>query len=302
MYSRLLVFVYAGILGIFGAPSALHAQIEDNLSAYTGPNARGYLEPLRGSLSSGLGSGLYTSAEIPRTGIYFRVDLRAMQVSLGEDDRFFDAVTEDYYPGATTGARTSTVVGPTEAVTVTDSGSGSSFVFPGGLDLTRLPLAAPQLTVGGIAGSEFLLRFFASEFGDNELGNISLFAIGARHSISQYLPMLPVRLAGMIAYQRFGVGEDFIDFSMLSVGVQASKPFPWIEPYVGLGLDRSSMTLEYDSELGGSGTQRVSVDFDSETSARLTLGAALRMAIVHLNGEVNVGDRTTFALGLSFGN
>jgi hypothetical protein len=292
----------AALLWTAGAPVVVHAQIEDNLSAYTGPNAQGYLEPLRGTLSSGLGAGLYTSASIPKTGVYFRVDLRAMVIRLGDDDRFFPAVTEDYYPGTVTTTQSPTVVGPTDAVTVTDGGTGTSFTFPGGLDLEQLPLAAPQLTVGGIAGSELMLRFFAAEFGDNELGDISLFAIGARHSISQYFPTLPFAVSGMLAYQKFSLGDDFVDFSMLSFGVQASKPFRFVEPYAGLSLDRSSMDLEYTSSLGGTGTQPVSVEFESQSDARLTLGAALRLAVVHLNGEVNVGDRTTFVLGLSFGN
>jgi hypothetical protein len=34
----------------------------------------------------------------------------------------------------------------------------------------------------------------------------------------------------------------------------------------------------------------------------LTLGAALRFFLVHLNGEVNISDQTSYALGLSVGN
>ena len=282
-------------------PGLGHAQIEDNLSAYTGPNARGYLEPLRDSLGSGLGAGLFTSAHVPTSRLLLRIEARAMVVTFGDDDRTFDAVTEEYFPGTATSSRAPTVVGPTEGTQVVDPNSGATFRFPGGLDLERIPLAAPQLVVGGVAGTELLLRWFAADLGDADLGELSLFGIGVRHSVSQYVRDLPVEVAVMVVHQSFEIGDELVDFSMTSFGAQASRRFTLLEPYAGLALDRSSMSVEYESDLTGTGSSRLSVDFEDQTSMRLTLGSALHLSVLHLNGEVAISERTTFSLGLSVG-
>jgi hypothetical protein len=229
-----------------------------------------------------------------------------MIMRFGDDDRVFTAKAPDYFPAGGS-YEVPTVVGDTEGTPVTDAcpcppGTGLTYTFPGGLDLSGLPLAVPQIAVGGVMGSEAIVRFFSAEIGDAEIGNITLFGIGARHSISQYVPTLPVSLSGMIFYQKFKLGDDLVDFSQLSVGVQASKRFLYFEPYAGLGIDRSSMSTKYDFDDGSGNTETLDVDFEDDSRVHLTLGAALRFFLVHLNGEVNISDQTSFALGLSVGN
>jgi hypothetical protein len=297
---RILRWICASAaLCVLATPRPASAQIADNISGFTDENTKGYLEPLRDTFASGLSDGLFTSAHINSVRPYFRLELRAMLVRFNDDDRTFQARPEDYFPGSGT-YDVPTVIGSEQGVTVNDSGSGTSFTFPGGLDIDGLALAAPQLIVGGVAGTEAILRYFTAEFGDNELGDINLFGIGGRHSISQYLPTLPVDVAGMIFFQRFSLGDDLAKFDMLSFGVQASKRFTFFEPYVGVGLDRSSMTAEYEYD-GGGADETLEVEFDSQTNPHLTLGAALRLFVFHINGEVNVSEQTSYALGLSLG-
>lgn len=289
------------------AAPATHAQdIERNLRSYAEDNAVGYLNPLRDAFASGMSDGLFTSAHIPTAKPYVRLDLRAMIMRFGDDDKTFQARTPSYFPSNET-YEVPTVVGSGEETRITDTcpcppGTGLTYPFPGGLDLDGLPLAVPQLVAGGIMGSEAILRYFTAEIGDAEIGDINLFGIGARHSINQYLPGLPLSLSAMVFFQKFKVGDDFVDFNQLSFGVQASKRFLYFEPYAGVGYDRSSMSLEYDYDDGSGSLQKLNVDFDDDNRAHLTLGAALRFFLVHLNGEVNISEQTSYAIGLSVGN
>jgi len=282
-------------IGLAAAPAS--AQVEESLSAYTGANAEGYMMPLRDALASGLSDGLFTSGHIPQAKPYVRVGLRAMIINYGSDDETFSAVPESYFDGPSDPVTASTLVGPGESVVV-DGNNGSQFVFPGGLEISRTALAVPQITVGGLKGTEATLRVISLELGDDELGDFSLFGIGARHSISQYFDALPVDLAGGLFFQSLSLGEDFLDFSMVSFGVQASTRFPIVAPYAGLGLDSSSMEVVYDDIDGN----EVTLEFDRANNFHLTLGAAVRLTLVHLSAEINVSDQTSFALGLSVGN
>jgi hypothetical protein len=109
--------------------------------------------------------------------------------------------------------------------------------------------------------------------------------------------MFPLKLAGMVYYQKLEVGDDLLNAKVFSIGVQASKSFTLLEPYVGVGLDRSSMDVHYDDQSG----TKIDVEFPSETSAHLTVGAVVHLALLHINGEFNASDRTSYTLGASLG-
>lgn len=281
---------------------AAAGDIENNLSSYTGVNAQGYLEPLKDAVGTALNTGLYSSGHVPRVGFGARIELRGMLVSFADEDKTFQATTEDYFPAQIT-TDAPTVVGDGEAVTVTDSGpggSGASFSFPGGFDLDRFALAAPQLVVGNVMGTEAMLRYFAIDTGDEEIGDISLFGLGLRHSISQYFPTLPVNVSALGFWQNFELGDDLIDASAFTIGVQGSKRFSLFEPYVGLSMDSFQMDVKYETDISGS-TETINVEFDRDSSAHLTLGSALHLGFLHLNGELNVADQTAFTFGFGLG-
>lgn len=276
------------------------SQIEGNLSVYSENNAKGYLEPLKKAMGAGIASGMYMSAHLPET-FSFRVSATGMLVNFGDDDKTFSATTEDYFPVRTTVDNAPTVVGPEAGVTVTDEPSGAQFTFPGGLNMSRLGLAVPQVTAG-FMGTEAMVRWIAFETGDTEIGEISVWGIGGRHSISRYFDEFPVDLAGMVFYQSFDVGDDLLDSSLFTLGAQASKRFPGIpiEPYGGLALDFYNMKAKYDQTVQGE-TRPVTLDYGTDTNLHLTLGAALHFAFVHLNGEINIADQFSFAFGLALG-
>jgi hypothetical protein len=293
----------AGLILLLAAPASF-AQIEDQLSSYTGANGEGYLQPLADAFGANLNDGLFHSANIPVLGVNVSLEFRVMAVLFGDDDRTFNAVTESgFMPEQTVQAPT--VVGSGDAVIV-DGAGGTRFAFPGGFNLNSFAIAVPQLRIGSFHGTQALIRYFAMDTGDVELGDISLFGFGVRHNISQYLaPLFPVDIAGGFFWQSFSLGEntlgdELISTSALSIGVQASKKFVVFEPYGGLSLDTFSMDVKYESDALGS-SNSVDLDFGTSTNLHLTLGLGLNFMYAKGFFEYNIAGQNSFSFGLALG-
>jgi len=284
-------------------------ELEDNLSVYSEKNATGYMQPLADLIGVDLNSGIFRSARIPVSGFRLSLEVPVMMTKVGDDDRTFRAATEEgFFPEQTADAPT--VVGPSDAVIVDGSGS-TQFAFPGGLDLTSVPMASLQLRIGRLYGTEAILRFLSADIGDDELSKISLFGFGLQHSISQYLKSeLPLELSAGFFWQTYKIGEnksgsDLIKGSAFTIGAQGSrqfgKPMMYVEPYGGLSVDTHSMEVAYESEASGE-PQNINLNLDRSTNIHLTIGALFR--IYYIGGYIDYGftGRSTFTAGLIFGN
>ena len=281
------------------------AQVEDQLSAYTGQNGTGYLQPLTDAFGTSLNDAFYRNAYIPPTGVRVSLEVLVMGVMFSDDDRTFRATTEQGFQPETT-VDAPTIVGSGEALVVNGQG-GSSFAFPGGFDLNSFGLAVPQVRISSVKGTEGVIRYIAVNTGDAELGDISLFGLGARHSISQYFDeTFPVDIAAGLLWQTFSVGEneagnDLIGLSAFTFGVQGSKRLPagfaTFEPYTALSLDTYKMDVEYESD-----DVTVDLDFDRQTSLHWTVGLSLNLVAAAVYGEYNIASHSSFAFGVAFGN
>ena len=286
------------------AASAATAQIEDQLSAYTGDNAEGYLSPLATAIGASLNSGVWKSAYIPlEDGFHLCFETRVMGLFFDDELRTFRAITEEGFSPETT-ADAPTIVGGGEAVIVPGDG-GSSFAFPGGFNVNSFVFAAPQIRVGAFRGTEVMFRGIGSiemDDADTEIGSkIAFWGLGAHHSISQYMaPDFPVDLAAGIFYQKIQLGDDFIDASAFQVSAQASKRYPVgfaiVEPYAGLSVDMFSMDVTYEKD-----DLDIDLAFETDTTLDLTLGVNLIAAFFSLNGEYSIASQNSFAFGFGLG-
>jgi hypothetical protein len=301
--SREALCLFVMLIAFCAPPAA--AQLGDQLSSYTGANAEGYLQPLTDAIGSDLNSGIFRTAHIPKMGPLVRLEIQLMSVLFSDDDKTFNAITEgDFSPQQRVSAPT--VVGSEKAVVVEGDG-GSQFAFPGGFDLSSFTLAVPQLRIGAVMGSELLLRYFAMQIGDDDLGNISLFGIGARHSITQYLgDKLPLDLAAGFFWQSLKLGEDeqgndIVSSSAFSIGVQASKEVvKFVVPYGGLSYDMQSTEVTYETDSFGA-SETIDVDFERVDTARLTLGIMFDLPVLKAFAEYNLASQSSFVLGIGFG-
>jgi len=297
MLNRLVRLAALCALASLAMASPASAQLEDNLGALTGDNAAGYLDPLVSGLSGTMNAAIFHTGRVPKQGFGFKIGARLMGVSFDDGDRTYTPTDPVGFTG-TGPVQAPTVIGDTKSVSQPGVG-GTTLYHPGGFDIEQFAFAAPQLTIGSIAGTQATIRWISIDLGDSDLGKFELFGIGAQHSISQYFEGVPVDLAVGIFYQNFKIDDTLVDAKTWHYNVTGSKDFGILQPYAGIGFDSIDMKSEYTESTTGS---KIEVDFDPETNFHLTLGSEASFAIVKLYGEVNFAAQTGLAVGLSFGN
>jgi hypothetical protein len=278
------------------------AQIQEQLQAYAGRNASGYLGPLVEALGTDLNSGLFHSAHIPRDGFHVGFELALTTVFFGDDDRTFMATTEgDFAPEQSLVAPT--VVGPTNIV-FAKGDANTKFLFPGGFDVDNFPFAVPQLRVGSWHGTEAVLRFLVFDTGHADLGDLSVYGFGARHSISQYFgDRFPADLALGVLWQSVSLGDNFLGDDLMasdaySVGVNASRAFGDMTTYTGLAIDWYSMDVTYG--FSSDPDDIIELSLESDSAVHFTFGFSYSLAFVDAYGEYNLANQNALSVGLAF--
>jgi hypothetical protein len=305
--SGILLSALAVLILAPGPSRAGDGTVQNQISVYSGANAQGYLQPLVNAFGAALNSTYSYSAYIPPTSFHISLEAPVMGVFFEDSDRTFTATTESGFLPETSVDNASTVVGPGQAVTIPGQG-GSQFSFPGGLSLNSFGLVVPQLRVSSFMGTEGILRWAAYESGDSDLGKISLFGIGGRHSLSQYMGETPpLDLAVGLIYQTFKVGEntrggDFTSTTAFSVQLQASKRMPvgfmTFEPYTAVGLENLSVDVAYEDDNG----DPVDLTVDGENDFRFTVGAGFNFVAGQIFADYSFANTNNFSFGLALGN
>jgi len=280
--------------------SPLSAQIEDHLSDYTGKNAEGYLNPLVSAMGTCLNGGVYRSGYIPKSGLNIAIEFPFVGLYFTDEDKTFMGTTEGGFSPETS-VPVPTVIGPTGSVVVPGDG-GTQFAFPGGFDVGSFAIAAPQLRVGSVFGTEAMIRFIAFRIGDSELGDVMMAGFGIRHSLSQYMGSEPpVDIAASFFWQDFKLGEnsngeDLTRTKNYSLGAQVSKKIGNIfNPYTGLYYNTYKTDIIYTSEVSGE-PESIELSFD-DAYVQFTLGLELNLWIINVWGEYNLAERQSFGAG-----
>lgn len=288
------LFIILILLSGFAANS--HGQIDALVERYAGDNAEGFLKPLITGFGANLNSGLYRSANVPKMGLHFNIALNAMVAIFPSDQKTFLATTTGYFtPEQTFDAPT--VIGDPKGATAT-SPSGAEYIFPGGYDMKSFLIGAPTLTVGSIFGTEGSIRYFKARLNE-DLGDISLFGIGGRHSVSQYIPMSPVDIAVGVFFHTFKISE-IVTSKVSTFHAEVGKSFTIANIYGGLAYETNNAKIEY-TFTGGSETEEIDLDVKGDNKFRVTLGAGLNFGLFHWNIDYNIGNQHVINTGISIG-
>ena len=271
-------------------------QLEDYVSKYTSENGSGYMQPLADAFGGSLNSGFYRGARIKTFGFHIYIGVEAMVALIADDQKTFTAKTEAPFSPAQT-AEAPTIFGSGQGAAVTGTG-GTVFNFPGGLDIKKMPLAVPQVTVGSILGTQATLRFANAKIDDN-IGEVKLFGFGAQHSLSQYFKNFPVDLSAGFLIQKFEVG-DIVEANTKYFGIQGSVSRSLFTFYGGAGIESATLDIAYDYE-SDAGTQQIAFDLEADNSMRFTAGVALNLIVLKLHADYNFGSQNVIAAGLGFG-
>jgi len=295
--TRVLAAFFAFCLVIGNGTANAQTPLEDAIRQLTSESVRGYIQPFVNSFGANLNSGLYHSASIGEAGLSVKLDFVGMGTLIGDAEKTYSVVAPQ--PFDQTPVQTATVFGGSG--TIVSHPSGVTYQFQNGQVKTSFfPFAVPQLTVGNFYGTQGVLRY-APLPSVGDFPKVTLFGVGARHSISRYLPTVPIDIAVSAFYQQFDIG-DIMSAKAVSVGAQASKSFAVVTLYGGLGYETSSMDLSYTyTGLGATPNTRVGISVDSENKFRMTAGLGLTMGFMNLSADINVGKVTVVSAALGFG-
>lgn len=171
-----------------------------------------------------------------------------------------------------------------------------------------LPLAAPQLTIGTIFGTQFTFRYLPEIKIDDQIGNFKYFGFGIQHNPMIWLggeDVLPFDVAVGYFTQSMHVGS-LMEAKATAFGLNTSIRLGWgflnITPYAGFMLESSSISFAYDYSINDSGNnpvqQRVTFDAEGENTSRATFGASIKILFINVNADINLGKYKAFSGGI----
>ncbi len=294
----LLLFAAAVLVGATSAWS--QTDLERTLEQFNSVNVQGYIQPVADLFGADMHTGYHHGADIERMGFHFRLDIIGMGAMVQDAQKTYTVLTPaGFNPGS---FQAPTVFGGDKVIVQNATNALQTYSSPasGIINTSYFPLAVPQVTIGNIYGTQAQIRFVAlPKTGNDKIPSIQLWGIGARHSISQYIPAFPVDLAAGVYYNSFNFG-DLITFKGVALNAQASKSWSVLTLYGGLQWEKSSMDLSYTSTDVTAGN--VSITLDGANNFRFIGGLALDLGPIHLFGDANLGSVTTLSAGIGFGN
>ncbi len=177
----------------------------------------------------------------------------------------------------------------------------TAFKFPSGLNARAIPAPTIQANVRVPFGIEVSVRALP-EIDLDDFGSIKMFGAGLRKS----LPVPIINVTAGAFYQKLEIG-DLCTATNLNFHVEAGKTvgllFLKVSPYVGAGLDKSSIEVNYDIPAGSipgiNEVQKVSFDLDGENKMRVNAGLTLQLIpFTYLNIEASKGEYMSAAISL----
>jgi hypothetical protein len=182
-------------------------------------------------------------------------------------------------------------------------------------NLSFVPTAAPQLSIGTVLGTRATFRFLPtveissippfSLFLDEEFGKLSYFGWGLQHNPGVFLPTpLPIDVAVAFYTQTFKIGEDFFKAKTTAWGLNASKQLGIgainITPYAGFMLEKSTIDVTYTLEVEGLSGSLIDLHFEGENRSRIILGLSLKLLLFNISADYNIGKYKSFSFSLMF--
>ena len=269
----------------------ISAQFADRITELIDNDLKQYATPLATFTGSYLNSAGYYSANVP-SFFGVKIGLVGMMVLVPDDQTSYTL---------SSGEKTATFFGEKGAAV---PGSEGYLVYPPGINVTSIPTGIPQIAVSTL-GTEVMLRYIPTlDLDDVETG---LFGFGLKHSISQYIPLLPVDIAVQFLYTSVSIENKAEDFDLSNTNtafnVHASRGFGLVTLYGGLqyeSLQNGYKLHIYRLLSFRTPDEKVKLSLDGDNNFRFTLGAALKLAVLVINADINLGSQTVFVAGLNF--
>lgn len=255
-----------------------------------------YTQPFATSLGEGLNTGGFYTAHIPQL-FGLGISVRYMYILIPNDQMTFTPSLPSGYNASTP---TATFWGDKGAIY---SGPNGYITYPNGINQTNVPFLMPQVSAS-LMGTELLIRYIPQLTIGGE--KLNFFGFGVRHSISQYIPLIPVDVAVQLLYNKLSV-SGLIDASSFAINGEVSKTFDPLTIYGGLQYESSKFDLTYtlkgDPNSGDPSLRQnrnISASVNGLDNFRVIVGASLQLAVLVLNVDYNISSQAVISGGVSF--
>jgi len=323
--------VLAGLLMVSSLSVYAQDDLSKQLTKVAGANAVNYLSPLLSAWGADLNSGFYHSADLHEI-LGFDVGLKAGAVLVTDQDKVFDFTLPDQisytYQGVlfklTAGVDYDKVISGTPTALGDPAGkavkvkSTSAFVplrgqtiftTPQGFDMKYAPLLMPQAAIGLPFGLEVVGRFVPNITLPNDVGKANFIGFGIRHSIDQYIPLMPIDVAVHFMTQKLTISDmndnKILGASGTAYGIEVSKSLVLFTIYGGYQIEKSSWTLEPYSYFDPSTSKSIDIpgfSVDGKNTSRFHAGVRLLLLIVNVHADYSFAQQPvlTAGVGISF--
>lgn len=179
-------------------------------------------------------------------------------------------------------------------------------------DIPIVPLPLPQISLGTVYGTMVTLRGAPIDIPAGKFGKVRFFGFGIQHNLGMWLPIPIVDVAlsyystGLsIKSKQNGKEQELIKTKASGFGANVSKQLGFgflnVTPYAGFGIEQSKTTIAYDAPLNtpaGPTTIPFSIEFDGVNKSRLTVGLSIRILLININADYNIGKTNSATAGL----
>ena len=293
---RLRSFAAAACTLLFlAATGYAQSDLQKTLEQFNSTDVKGYIQPLGDLFGANMNAGMFHSAEIP-TGFHLSFELVGMGSMVGDNQKNYTLNAPAGFNPATFSTATM-FGGKRDSVVDTNTKLKYFGLADGFVNTSLFPLGAPQITIGDIYGTRAIIRLVATP-SMKGFPSATLWGLGLQHSISQYVPAVPVDIAAHVFFSQFRFG-DLVSFNGTSIGVEASKSLSILRVYGGLAWEKSSMELKYTP--ANATSPAVDITMNGANNFRATVGLGLHIIFFSIFADANFGSVTNFSAGIGFG-
>ena len=318
--------------------SSLFSDIQESLEKFGKENGKVYIKPFVNAYGSNFNTGLYNTAKVLKP-FKFGLFINTMLAFVPDKDKAFLPSRPDMYMDDPFNSgeviylyeepyeETATVFGEDGSDIVHNSLLDDSALLaalglsqddvnaldislPNGANLPAVPLMVPQFHLGLPAGNELMIRGFPKYKISKDIGDIGFWGIGLKHSISQYIPLVPIDLAVQGVYQSLFL-EDILELNNFALNAEISKKLLVWTLYAGMGYEQTKLKAEYETEIkvydedsDSFISQPLNIDFEIEgdNNFRTTFGIRYSLLLLKLYADYTISDYNVFnaGIGVSF--
>ena len=175
--------------------------------------------------------------------------------------------------------------------------------------LKMLPFAAPQLTLGTLLGTQVTVRYMPKYKIDELGGDLSWTGFGVQHNLGYFLPIPIVDVAASFYTQTLKI-DPLFEMKGTAYGLNVSKQFGFgflnATPYAGFMLENSKFTVHYTAPASafdpalGVAPPSVNIEIEGKNTSRAVIGLSLRLFVININADYNIGKYKSFTGGVFF--